>query len=114
MPHKPAALGKGNLIGRAPVTERRWPAAVVVDGAVDFGHEADGFGEGDDEFVVVGDVAARERASLAVLEPLLADGLQLWSDSPALSPRLPTKSGRNVFIDFGENSNCLRNREQYA
>ena len=33
-----------------------WPAAVGFDDLVDLGHQADGFGEGDDDLVVVGDV----------------------------------------------------------
>ena len=49
------------------------PAAVVVDGFVDLGHEADGFGQGDDDFVVVGDVVRGEDPPFAVLEPFLAD-----------------------------------------
>jgi len=31
------------------------PAAVGFDDGVNFGHESDGFGEGNDDFVVVGD-----------------------------------------------------------
>ena len=34
---------------------------MLVDRAVDFGHEADGFAEGDDDPVVVLDVGGRER-----------------------------------------------------
>lgn len=32
------------------------PTAVGFDDLVDLGHEADGFGEGDDDLMVVGDV----------------------------------------------------------
>src|SRR3990172_12643200 len=49
------------------------PAAVGVDGSVDLGHEADGFVQGHDDAVVVGDVVGGEHAALAVLEPLGAD-----------------------------------------
>ena len=46
---------------------------------VDFGHEADGFGQDDDDLVVMGNVLVREDASglaflrAAVLEPFFAD-----------------------------------------
>ena len=53
--------------------ERPRPAAVLLDDLVDLLHQADGLGEGDDDLLVVGDVVLRERAALAVLEPLLAD-----------------------------------------
>jgi len=46
---------------------------VGVDDLVDLGHEADGFGEGDDDLLVVDDVVFRERAALAVFQPFLAD-----------------------------------------
>ncbi len=41
----------GRLCG---LGERPGPAAVLVDDLVDLGHEADGFGEGDDDFLVMG------------------------------------------------------------
>lgn len=41
---------------RAWGLESAGPAAVGFDDFVDLCHEADGFGEGDDDFVVVGDV----------------------------------------------------------
>ena len=50
-----------------------WPAAVVFDDLVDLGHEADGLGEGDDDFVVMGDVFVGEGAAFAVFEPFFAD-----------------------------------------
>ena len=50
-----------------------WPAAVEGDDLIDFGHEADGFFEGDDDAVVVGDVFRSEFAVLAIFEPLFAD-----------------------------------------
>ena len=53
--------------------ERPRPAAVLLDDLVDLLHQADGLGERDDDLLVVGDVVLRERAALAVLEPLLAD-----------------------------------------
>ena len=40
---------------RAWGLESSWPAAVGFDDLVDLGHEADGFAEGDDDLVVVGD-----------------------------------------------------------
>ena len=44
-----------------------------VDGIVDFGHEADGLVQGDDDAVVVGDVVTAQAAAFAVLEPFDAD-----------------------------------------
>ena len=49
------------------------PAALQVDDFVDFLHEADGFVEGDDDAVVVGEVVGGEGPALAVFEPFLAD-----------------------------------------
>ena len=49
------------------------PASVGVDGLIDFGHEADGFGEGDDDFLVVGEVVVGELAAAAVFEPFVED-----------------------------------------
>ena len=40
---------------RAWGLESPWPAAVGFDDFVDLGHQADGFAEGDDDLVVVGD-----------------------------------------------------------
>ncbi len=53
--------------------ERSWPTSTLVDHLVNLGHEADGFGKGDDDFVVVGDVVLREGAVFAIFEPFLAD-----------------------------------------
>ncbi len=58
---------------RAWGLERTGPAAVGFDDLVDLGHEADGFAEGDDDLVVVGDVFVGQGAAFAVLEPFLAD-----------------------------------------
>ena len=55
------------------VGEGSGPTAVVVDNFVDLSHEADGFGEGHDDFVVVGDIVVGEGAAFAVFEPFLAD-----------------------------------------
>ena len=59
----------------ASVSERLLdrPAAVGGDGLVDFGHEADGFIQGDDDFLVVGEVVVGELAAAAVFEPFVAD-----------------------------------------
>jgi hypothetical protein len=46
---------------------------VLLEDLVDLLYQADGFGEGDDDLVVVGEVVLRQSAALAVLEPLLAD-----------------------------------------
>src|SRR6266581_2360639 len=63
----------GSCSGRVPSTSLERPAAVFFDHDVDLGHEADGFGEGDDDFLVVGEVVLRELPSFAVFEPFLAD-----------------------------------------
>lgn len=39
---------------------------------VDFAHEANGFGEGDDDLLVVVNVVGGEEAAFAILQPLLA------------------------------------------
>ena len=46
---------------------------MLFDDFVDLGHEADGFGEGDDDFTVVGHVFGGEGAAFAVFEPFLAE-----------------------------------------
>ena len=46
---------------------------MLFDDFVDLGHEANGFGEGDDDSVVVGDVVFGEGAAFAVFEPFFAD-----------------------------------------
>lgn len=43
------------------------------DDGVNFGHDADGFGEGHDDFLVMVSVVVGEVAAFAVLEPLFAD-----------------------------------------
>ena len=43
------------------------------DDFVDFLHDADGFGDGDDDFLVVVDVVGGEFPAFAVLESLFAD-----------------------------------------
>jgi len=43
------------------------------DDFVDLAHQSDGLGEGHDDLLVVGDVVLRERATLSVFEPFLAD-----------------------------------------
>jgi len=47
--------------------ESAGPAAVGFDHFVDFGHQADGFVQGDDDALVVEDVFAGESAAAAVL-----------------------------------------------
>ena len=56
-----------------PGTERIRPAPVVFDDLIDLGHDADGLVQGDNDLLVMGDVLVRERATLPVLEPLVAD-----------------------------------------
>ena len=56
-----------------------WHAAALLrkrpagDDVVNFAHEADGFGEGDDDFLVMVNVIGGELAAFVVLEPLFAD-----------------------------------------
>ena len=62
--------------GSAPLVatnESAGPAAVSVDDFVDFGHDADGFAQSDDDLLVVFDIGLRELAALAVFEPLLTN-----------------------------------------
>ena len=51
----------------------QWPAALGVDDAVDICHEADRFVEGHDDTVVMDEIVAIERPSLAVFKPLLTN-----------------------------------------
>ena len=44
-----------------------------MDNGVYFGHQTDGFGKGNDDAVVVGDVVLGEGPAFAVFEPFLAD-----------------------------------------
>ena len=53
--------------------KRTRPAAVCLNDFIDFGHQADGFVQGDDHALVVGNVIAGERAALAVFQPFFAD-----------------------------------------
>ncbi len=53
--------------------ERVGPAAVGFDDLVDLCHDTDGPVQGDDDLLIVGDVLVRERASLSVFKPLVAD-----------------------------------------
>jgi hypothetical protein len=46
---------------------------VGVDHTVDFGHDADGFAQGNDDFFVMLDVLIGEHPSATVLEPFVAD-----------------------------------------
>ena len=43
------------------------------DDFIDLGHQANGFAEGDDDFVIVGDVFVVQGAAFAVFEPFLTD-----------------------------------------
>jgi hypothetical protein len=56
-----------------PRLKRGRPAAVLFDHVVDLLHEADGFGEGDDNAVVVLNIILRKGPAFAIFEPLLAD-----------------------------------------
>ena len=47
-----------------------WPLSVMVDELINLSHQPDGLGEGDDDFVAVGNVVLR---TLAAFEPILAD-----------------------------------------
>jgi len=49
------------------------PAAVFFDHAVNLGHEADGFVDGNDDALVVIDVFVSQRAAATILQPFLAN-----------------------------------------
>ena len=49
------------------------PAAVLVDGGVDLGHQADGLGKRRDDPLVVLDIVIAELAPFPVLEPFRAN-----------------------------------------
>ena len=94
----------GLLFLRQP--ERSWPAAVGVNHIVDLGHEADGFGQGDDDFVVVDDVVRGEGPPFAVLEPFLADLVAAdkatsRSATPWSGPQCPAVRPRTGRLDWG-------------
>ena len=68
----------------------------AIDHLVDFAHDPDGFVQGDDDLLVVGDVVGRERATLAVLKPLVADLVAADVEVPdcfrdALRPIVPDR-----------------------
>lgn len=52
------------------------------DGGVDGGHEADGFGQGDDHLLVVVQVFDGEAAVAAVLEPFFGDLVAADGEGP--------------------------------
>ena len=49
------------------------PSAMLIDDLVDLLHEADDLVEGDNDFLITGEVVGREGAALPVLEPFVAD-----------------------------------------
>ena len=49
------------------------PSAMLIDDLVDLLHDADGLVEGDNDFLITGEVVGREGAALPVLEPFVAD-----------------------------------------
>lgn len=51
------------------------PTTVGINDLVNFSHDADGFGKGDDNILVVGDIVSGELTMClsAVVKPLLAD-----------------------------------------
>lgn len=76
-----------------------------VDHAVDLGHEADGFGQGDDDLVVMRNVFVREKTSgiaflrAAVLEPFFADLVAADMEVPdAFGDRMKTAGAG---LEFG-------------
>ena len=57
-----------------PLCQKRiWPAAVLLDDGIDFGHQADSFVQGNDNAMVVLNVVLREGTAFAVFKPFLAD-----------------------------------------
>lgn len=71
---------------------------MLLDCGIDPGHEADGFGQGDDDFLVMGDVILRERAAFAVFEPFLADLVAADVEVPD-GFRHAAKAGALRFVD---------------
>lgn len=46
---------------------------MLINHLVNLGHDADGFAEGNDDALIVGDVVSGQGATLAVFEPFFAD-----------------------------------------
>ena len=68
----PAAdISKREAVGTRLGASRKRPAAVCCDHRVDALHQARRLGEGGADPLVPGDVVERERAPLAILQPLL-------------------------------------------
>ena len=84
--------------------ERSWPAAVGFDDFVNLGHDADGLAEGDDDFLVVGNIVVGKYPSWIaflwppVLEPLLADLVAADIEVPYLLRHAP-KATRFCLVD---------------
>ena len=55
---------------------------MLVDDFVDLGHNANGFGEGDDDLLVMVDVVFGEFAAPAVLEPSFANLITTNTETP--------------------------------
>jgi hypothetical protein len=75
--YSPSAIGETSAFG---TRNEKWKARLFVlwkrpagDDFVDFAHQADGFVERDDDFLVVINVVGGEFAAFAVLEPFFAD-----------------------------------------
>ena len=75
---------------------------------INLGHQPYGFGEGDDDLLVVGDIVRREFPSFAVLEPFFADLVAadvevphvLWNTTEALGLCLVNPDGLIGINDF--------------
>ena len=84
----PATAGKrragAGAASSAPTTVGLGQGPAGDDG-VDLGHDADGFGEGDDDFLVMINVVGGEFAAFAILEPLFADLIAADVEIPEVS-----------------------------
>src|SRR5438046_2248928 len=78
--------------------ERTRPATMLLDDCIDLAHQANGLAEGGDDLLIVDDVVLGQRATLAVLEPLLADLIAADFEVPYVfrdttKADAPTRSG---------------------
>src|SRR5258707_221426 len=64
---------RGSVARAFGVRERRRPTALLLSGLFVFHHQADGLVQNGHDLLIVGDVFLRERPTLPVLQPLLAD-----------------------------------------
>lgn len=71
------------------------------DDGVDLGHEADGFGKGDHDFMIVLNVVRGEGAAFAVLEPLIANLITADVEVPDLVRHTLETAGLGFVDPYG-------------